>query len=114
ANYPWLILVPRLPGLVELIDLEENAQVQLLGEITAAAHGLKRATQCGQPNIATLANPVPQLHAHGIARGRRHPASPAAGWGMKPPLRYKEGQQAILLNSLRELLKPCRLVGMDR
>jgi hypothetical protein len=28
ANYPWLILVPRLPGLVELIDLEENAQVQ--------------------------------------------------------------------------------------
>ena len=26
ANYPWLILVPRLPGLVELIDLEENAQ----------------------------------------------------------------------------------------
>ena len=25
ASYPWLILVPRLPGLVELIDLEENA-----------------------------------------------------------------------------------------
>jgi len=24
ANYPWLILVPREPGLVELIDLEEN------------------------------------------------------------------------------------------
>ena len=23
ANYPWLILVPRLPGLVEFIDLEE-------------------------------------------------------------------------------------------
>jgi diadenosine tetraphosphate (Ap4A) HIT family hydrolase len=37
ANYPWLILVPRLPGLVELIDLEESAQVQLLGELTAAA-----------------------------------------------------------------------------
>ncbi|MGC1761883.1 MAG: HIT domain-containing protein, partial [Pseudolabrys sp.] len=41
ASYPWLILVPRLPGLVELIDLEENAQVQLLGEVAAAARALK-------------------------------------------------------------------------
>src|ERR1019366_3374159 len=24
ANFPWLILVPRRPGLVELIDLEET------------------------------------------------------------------------------------------
>ena len=44
ANYPWLILVPRLPGLVELIDLEENAQVQLLGEIAATARALKNIT----------------------------------------------------------------------
>src|SRR5262252_5483906 len=47
ANYPWLILVPRLPGLVELIDLEENAaQVQLLGEIAATARTLKNISQC--------------------------------------------------------------------
>ncbi|MGB9062994.1 MAG: hypothetical protein WCC80_06325, partial [Pseudolabrys sp.] len=43
-GYPWLILVPRLPGLVELIDLEENAQVQLLGEVAAAARALKNIT----------------------------------------------------------------------
>ncbi|HME29459.1 MAG TPA: HIT family protein [Pseudolabrys sp.] len=114
ANYPWLILVPRLPGLVELIDLEENAQVQLLGEITAAAHALKSATQCDKLNIATLGNQVPQWHVHVIARRQTDAAWPRPVWGMKPPLRYKEGQQAILLNSLRELLKPCRLVGMDR
>jgi len=54
ANYPWLILVPRLPGLVELIDLEENAQVQLLGEIAAAARSLKVLTECDKLNIASL------------------------------------------------------------
>jgi diadenosine tetraphosphate (Ap4A) HIT family hydrolase len=37
ANYPWLILVPRKPGLVEIIDLEENEQVQLMAEIAACA-----------------------------------------------------------------------------
>ena len=41
ANYPWLILVPRRPGLSELIDLEPNEQVQLLGEIDAAARAMK-------------------------------------------------------------------------
>jgi hypothetical protein len=56
ANYPWLILVPRLPELVELIDLEENAQVQLLGEIAAAARALKNITRCDKLNIAALGN----------------------------------------------------------
>ena len=37
ANYPWLILVPRFPGVTELIDLDENQQNQLIAEIDAAA-----------------------------------------------------------------------------
>src|SRR5215470_14488214 len=56
ANYPWLILVPRLPGLVELIDLEENTQVQLLGEIALAARAIKNITECEKLNIAALGN----------------------------------------------------------
>ena len=114
ANYPWLILVPRLPGLVELIDLEENAQVQLLGEIAAAARALKSATKCDKLNIAALGNQVPQLHVHVIARRRTDAAWPKPVWGVKPPLAYEEGQQTSLLNSLHQLLKPSGLAGMDR
>jgi diadenosine tetraphosphate (Ap4A) HIT family hydrolase len=114
ANYPWLILVPRLPGLVELIDLEENAQVQLLGEIAAAARALKSATECDKLNIAALGNQVPQLHVHVIARRRTDAAWPKPVWGVKPPLAYEEGQQTSLLNSLHQLLKPSGLAGMDR
>ncbi len=68
ANYPWLILVPRLPALVELIDLEQNEQVQLVAEIDAAARALKSATACDKLNIAALGNQVAQLHVHVIAR----------------------------------------------
>ncbi|MGA8961414.1 MAG: HIT family protein [Pseudolabrys sp.] len=114
ANYPWLILVPRLPGLVELIDLEENAQVQLVGEIAAAARALKTLTACDKLNIAALGNQVPQLHVHVIARRRTDAAWPKPVWGVKPPLTYADDQQTALLNSLRQQLKSSGLTEMDR
>jgi len=114
ANYPWLILVPRLPGLVELIDLEENAQIQLLGEVAAAGRALKALTECDKLNIAALGNQVPQLHVHVIARRRTDPAWPKPVWGVKMPLAYADDQRDALLNSLRLRLKCNRLTGMDR
>ncbi len=85
ANYPWLILVPRRPGLVELIDLEENAQIQLLGEVAAAARALKSITECEKLNIAALGNQVAQLHVHVIARRHSDAAWPKPVWGAAPP-----------------------------
>ena len=84
ANYPWLILVPRRPGLIELIDLEENAQVQLLGEIATAARALKSITECDKLNIAALGNQVAQLHVHVIARRHSDAAWPKPVWGAAP------------------------------
>jgi diadenosine tetraphosphate (Ap4A) HIT family hydrolase len=104
ANYPWLILVPRLPGLVELIDLEENAQVQLLGEISGAARALKEVTACDKLNIAALGNQVEQLHVHIIARRRSDAAWPKPVWGVKPALAYAQGEQEKLRGSLRNAL----------
>ena len=114
ANYPWLILVPRLPGLVELIDLEENAQVQLLGEIAATARALKSITQCDKLNIAALGNQVPQLHVHVIARRHTDAAWPKPVWGVKRPLPYEEAQQHSFLKSLRQSLKSEGFTVMDR
>ena len=114
ANYPWLILVPRLPGLVELIDLEENAQVQLLGEIAAAARALKSITQCDKLNVAALGNQVPQLHVHVIARRHTDAAWPKPVWGVKPPLPYEKAQRHALLEPLRQSLMPEGLTAMDR
>ncbi|HYC16609.1 MAG TPA: HIT domain-containing protein [Pseudolabrys sp.] len=114
ANYPWLILVPRLPALVELIDLEENAQVQLIGEVAAAARALKAVTECDKLNIAALGNQVPQLHVHVIARRRTDAAWPKPVWGVKPPLAYDDGTRATLLGLLHRLLKSDGLAGIDR
>jgi len=104
ANYPWLILVPRRPGLVELIDLEENAQIQLLGEIDAAARALKAITECDKLNIAALGNQVPQLHVHVIARRHSDKAWPKPVWGAAPPAAYNHTVRDGLTGALRRAL----------
>ncbi len=104
ANYPWLILVPRLPRIVELIDLEENAQIQLLGEIARVARALKTVTACDKLNIAALGNEVPQLHVHVIARRRDDAAWPKPVWGIKPALAYEASRKETLLAALRARL----------
>ena len=105
ANYTWLILVPRRPGLIELIDLEENAQVQLLGEIAAAARALKSITECDKLNIAALGNQVAQLHVHVIARRHSDAAWPKPVWGAAPPAKYSPPVRDGLVGALRRALQ---------
>ena len=105
ANYPWLILVPRKPGLVELIDLEEDEQVQLLGEIANAARALKSITKCDKLNIAALGNQVPQLHVHVIARRRHDAAWPKPVWGAAAASSYDPVARERFLTTLRSGLQ---------
>ena len=110
ANYPWLILVPRRPGLIELIELEENAQVQLLSEVAAAARALKSITECDKLNIAALGNQVAQLHVHVIARRHSDAAWPKPVWGAAPPSAYSPTIRDGLIGALRRalLIEPVR------
>ena len=88
SNYPWIILVPRQPGLTEILDLDLAQQAQLMGEITRAGSALKEITACNKLNIAALGNVVPQLHVHIIARSRSDPAWPHPVWGKLKPRSY--------------------------
>ena len=105
ANFSWAILVPRRPGLVELIDLEENAQIQLLGEIAAAARALKSITECEKLNIAALGNQVPQLHVHVIARRHSDAAWPKPVWGVALPAAYIPAVRDGLIGALHRALQ---------
>ena len=104
ANYPWLILVPRRPGLIELIDMDPNEQVQLIGEIDAAARVLKAITECEKLNIAALGNVVAQLHVHVVARRHSDAAWPKPVWGAVPPIAYDPMIRDGLIAALRTRL----------
>src|ERR1700759_5442092 len=68
ANYPWVILVPRRPDVVEIIDLAEADRAALTAEIAQVSAALKSMTGCDKLNIAAIGNVVPQLHVHIVAR----------------------------------------------
>ncbi|GAA5010038.1 HIT domain-containing protein [Pseudoluteimonas lycopersici] len=81
ANYPWLVLVPRVAEARELVDLDAAQRHQLTDEIDLAACLLRDAFRPHKLNVAALGNIVPQLHVHVIAREENDPAWPAPVWG---------------------------------
>jgi len=101
ANYPWLLLVPRRAGAVEIIDLDEVAQAQLMTEISRVARALKEVTRCDKLNIAALGNLVPQLHVHVIGRRTSDAAWPRPVWGVMPPLAHDAEEVQTFISALR-------------
>ena len=101
ANYPWLLLVPRRAGAVEIIDLDEVAQAQLMTEITRVSRVLKEVTGCDKLNVAALGNMVPQLHIHIITRRITDAAWPRPVWGVKPPCDHNPDEVAKFIRALR-------------
>ena len=101
ANYPWLLLVPRREGAVEIIDLDEVSQAQLMTEVSRVARALKEITKCDKLNIAALGNVVPQLHVHIIARRKSDAAWPRPVWGVVPPLPHDAAEVQNFISALR-------------
>jgi diadenosine tetraphosphate (Ap4A) HIT family hydrolase len=104
ANYPWLILVPRRPGVTEIMDLDAADRARLSEETDLAARVLREVTSCDKLNIAALGNMVAQLHVHVIARRRNDAAWPRPVWGAVPPRDYDATTLDSLVAALRAKL----------
>lgn len=104
VDHPWLILVPRAPDLVEILDLSEHDRRWLFDEVARVAEALRAETGCAKLNVGALGNVVAQLHVHVIARFRDDPAWPNPVWG-RPPLRPRdEADDLALAERLRARL----------
>ena len=101
ANYPWLLLVPRREGAVEILDLDEVSQAQLMTETSRVARALKEITKCDKLNIAALGNVVPQLHVHVIARRKSDAAWPRPVWGVAPALAHDPQEVQNFISAIR-------------
>lgn len=104
ACYPWLVLVPRVPGAVELVDLSDAEQATLTRELSMASRTLQALFKPDKLNVAALGNVVPQLHVHVIARFTTDAAWPRPVWGAAPAQAYPPELLAERLERLREAL----------
>lgn len=79
--FPWVILVPRKPGIREIFELSEQEQVQLLRESSVLGQELMRLFSGDKLNVAALGNVVSQLHVHHVVRFKSDICWPAPVWG---------------------------------
>jgi len=105
-RFPWLLLVPRLPGASEWLDLELPQQQLLLAELNAAGIALRAWQPCDKLNIGALGNIVRQLHVHLVARREGDAAWPGPVWGAGSPQRASAEQSGQRLAQLHTLLDP--------
>ncbi|HEY8010186.1 MAG TPA: HIT domain-containing protein [Rudaea sp.] len=104
ARFPWLILVPRVTGMRDLIDLPRAQQHALLDEVESCAQALRRLYAPDKLNIAALGNVIAQLHVHVIARFARDAAWPRPVWGVGERVPYTADPLTVQLAQLRAAL----------
>jgi diadenosine tetraphosphate (Ap4A) HIT family hydrolase len=104
ARFPWLILVPRRPAAIELIDLDATDQRWLLDEIGLSCRALQATTSCDKLNVGALGNIVRQLHIHVVARFADDPAWPGPVWGAGAAVAYDDEARDRLIGLIRAAL----------
>ncbi len=104
ARWPWLVLVPMMPGVSEMHDLPKKQQRQLAQEMMIAGAALKRATGCDKINTAAIGNIVRQLHVHVVARSAGDPNWPGPVWGFG--VRQPYGESDGMIAKIRDEFGP--------
>lgn len=109
ARYPWLVLIPRADGLVEIEDLSIEGRAALTEEIVGAGAAARAVAgvlglAVDKLNVGALGNVTPQLHVHVLGRRAGDPAWPGPVWGHSAGVPYPEDVRAAAITAAREAL----------
>lgn len=102
ARFPWLVLVPRRLGAVELFDLDPIDRSQLWDEVSIASRVLTAIARPKKLNVAAIGNIVTQLHVHVVARFENDAAWPKPVWGVGIAEPYNADAIHTMIASLNE------------
>lgn len=104
TRFPWLLLVPRVAGASEWIDLDGGQQRLLLAEINQVSQLLRSEPGVAKLNLGALGNIVRQLHVHLVGRHPGDPAWPGPVWGSGAAVRHEADALAARAASWRSRL----------
>ena len=102
SAYPWFLLVPRVEGARDTIDLSPEEHAKMWEESRRFSAAIMAAFDGHKLNVAALGNMTPQLHLHHVVRFEADPAWPGPIWGVQSMTPYNESE----LEALRERLTP--------
>lgn len=104
TRFPWLVLVPRVNGVSEWLELDGGQQRLLLTEINQAGQLIRAQPGVEKLNIGALGNIVRQLHVHLIGRHEGDPAWPGPVWGQGAAVRHAPAALATQIDAWRRRL----------
>jgi diadenosine tetraphosphate (Ap4A) HIT family hydrolase len=96
ARFPWIVLIPRIEGAVELEYLSVEERAMLIAEIVDGGEAVRAIGMAlGRPieklNVGQLGNITRQLHVHVVGRREDDPCWPGPVWGQGEALAYDSG-----------------------
>lgn len=100
ARFPWLILIPRVEGAVELADLSAEQRAALMEETVRAGDLVRRLGPVEKLNVGAIGNVTSQLHVHVVGRRRDDGLWPDPVWGRGPAGPYDPAERARLLKKI--------------
>lgn len=104
TRYPWLVLVPRVKGVSEWLELDGGQQRLLLAEINRAGQLIRSQPGVEKLNIGALGNIVRQLHVHLVGRHDGDAAWPGPVWGHGSAVRHAPDQLTAEIDRWRQRL----------
>ena len=107
ARFPWLILIPRIEGVVEVDELTADQRAVLMEETVRAgaavrAMGQRSMRPVEKLNIAAIGNVTAQLHIHIVGRRRDDDLWPDPVWGRGPAAPYAPEVRDEILAAIRK------------
>ncbi len=110
ARYPWLILIPRVPGATELDNLSAGQRGTLMEETVRAGAAVRmlgcRLGPVEKLNVAAIGNVTAQLHIHVVGRRRDDGLWPDPVWGRPGMERYDAEALARTVRALASNISP--------
>lgn len=105
SHWPWVLLVPRVPGISEIYQLPKTQRLRLAEESSRLGDAMMQVFKGDKFNVAALGNIVPQLHLHHIIRFEGDAAWPGPVWGRVDPTPYEPEAIADIRAQLGPILQ---------
>jgi len=105
TRFPWLVLVPRREGMVEICDLSDHEQKLLWEEVNRASQVLRETAPFDKLNLGALGNIVRQLHVHVVGRREGDATWPGPVWGSGAAIPYGNDALASFVAQLHGALE---------
>ena len=110
STWPWVILVPKVPGAEEIHHLSVDDRGRLMQEIAMCSAAIEKAYDVDKINVGAIGCVCRQLHVHVLGRKVGDVVWPRPVWGATNPVKYEAAAAEAAKRKIMKTLNTERLI----